>query len=115
MYSKSISALSLSYTNKKEAKSLSPCILNSGNSELLPDLSHLSEEERQIIASVLERQRAEELGFSTEANGLAFASSFFFFKLTLDSPLLVRACFRLICLSTFFLLLLLVQPILEIY
>ena len=67
MHSKSASALSLSYTNKREANSSSSsCVLNTENSEILPDLSHLSEEERQIIASVLERQRAEELGFSSE-------------------------------------------------
>ena len=65
MHSKSASALSLSYTNKREANSSSSssCVLNTENSEILPDLS---EEEHQIIASVLERHRAEELGFSSE-------------------------------------------------
>lgn len=46
MYSKSTSALAL--TESAYSK------------QTLPDLSHLSESERQIIASVLERQRAEE-------------------------------------------------------
>ena len=58
MYSKSSSALSLSY-NTNNINNNNKVIQNQDSIEL-PDLSHLSEAERHIIQSVLERQRVEE-------------------------------------------------------
>ena len=61
MYSKSTSALTLTCK------------------QTLPDLSHLSESERQIIASVLERQRAEEFNADTNVDNKFNRFDFLFF------------------------------------
>lgn len=57
MYSKSSSALSLSYNTNNINNNK---VIKNQDSIELPDLSHLSEAERHIIQSVLERQRVEE-------------------------------------------------------
>ena len=80
MYSKSNSAMPLSYNNTvnynnngiqnsstngdftfASSQSNNSFLNDNSNAEAdLPDLSHLSEEERKIIEAVVERQRAEE-------------------------------------------------------
>lgn len=73
MYSKSTSALAL--TEPAYSK------------QTLPDLSHLSESERQIIASVLERQRAEEFT-DTNVDNKFNRFDFFLFLLLIFTSLL---------------------------